>query len=250
MPLIFFCLTLVFICFSPAQAHFLEIIPEKQIISIPKNNKVDLKIAFTHPMEGGPKMEMARPASFGVQTSKGTINLLETLERDGPGFKTTYALSTPDSYVFFMTPKPYWEEGEGKYIRHHTKVVVDYLSANDWERRLDLPVEIIPVSRPYALWTGNVFQGQVLHNGKPVPHSVVEVEWRNDGSLKAPGDLYVTQEIKTDANGVFTYGLAKAGWWGFAALIETHPEDLKNPQGQNAPMEEGGLIWVHVRDMK
>jgi hypothetical protein len=28
----------------------------------------------------------------------------------------------------------------------------------------------------------------------------------------------ITQVVKADANGVFTYGVPFAGWWGFAAL--------------------------------
>ena len=28
----------------------------------------------------------------------------------------------------------------------------------------------------------------------------------------------VTQTIKADPNGIFTYAAPKAGWWGFAAL--------------------------------
>ncbi len=30
-------------------------------------------------------------------------------------------------------------------------------------------VEIIPLDKPYALWTGNVFRGVVTCKGEPVP---------------------------------------------------------------------------------
>ena len=103
--------------------------------------------------------------------------------------------------------------------------------------------------RPYGLWTGNLFQGIVKKNGTPVPFAEVEVEWRNDGTIVAPFDPYITQVIKADSNGAFSYVMPKAGWWGFAALIEGD-QKMKNPEGKEVPVEEGALIWVNTRDMK
>jgi cobalt/nickel transport protein len=48
---------------------------------------------------------------------------------------------------------------------------------------------------------------------------------------------------------VFVYGLPRAGWWGFAALIDGDTP-IRNPEGQDAGVELGGLIWVRARDMK
>jgi len=36
--------------------------------------------------------------------------------------------------------------------------------------------------------------------------------------FKAPQDSFVTMGIKADKNGVFTFALPAAGFWGFAAL--------------------------------
>jgi cobalt/nickel transport protein len=55
--------------------------------------------------------------------------------------------------------------------------------------------------------------------------------------------------IKADADGVFSYAMPRAGWWGFAALLEGD-EPMKNPQGETVPVETGGLIWVRTRDMR
>jgi cobalt/nickel transport protein len=112
-----------------------------------------------------------------------------------------------------------------------------------------LPVEIEPLVRPYGLWTGNQFRGIVRKQGKPVPFAPVEVEWVNDGSLKAPADPFVTQVIKADAAGQFAYSMPRAGWWGFAALTEGD-EPMQGPDGQPAKVEVGGLIWVKTLDMK
>jgi len=42
--------------------------------------------------------------------------------------------------------------------------------------------------------------------------------------------------------------MPRAGWWGFAALIEGD-EPMQNPEGQEVPVEQGALIWVRARDM-
>lgn len=70
-----------------------------------------------------------------------------------------------------------------------------------------------------------------------------EVEWSIDGSVKPPSDPYVTQVVRADANGVLSYAMPHAGWWGFAALLEGAPRP--GPDGK-----EGALIWVQIRDMK
>ena len=58
----------------------------------------------------------------------------------------------------------------------------------------------------------------------------------------------VTQTIKADGNGVFTYAVPKAGWWGFAAL-NTSDEKLKH-DGEEKDIEIGAVIWVEFHDWK
>ena len=47
------------------------------------------------------------------------------------------------------------------------------------------------------------------------PGADVEVELYNkDKKYEAPNEYMVTQVVKADANGVFTYAVPFAGWWG------------------------------------
>jgi cobalt/nickel transport protein len=46
--------------------------------------------------------------------------------------------------------------------------------------------------------------------------------------------------IKADANGVFSYVMPKAGWWGFAALLEGD-DTMKNPEGEEVGVELGAI---------
>jgi len=113
-----------------------------------------------------------------------------------------------------------------------------------------LKTEIIPLSKPFGLYAGNVFQGIVKLDQKPVPYAEVEVEYYNeDGKAKAPTDYMVTQTVKADKNGVFTYAVPKAGWWGFAALNEADYE-LKLKSGEKKGVELGAVIWVKFHDWK
>ena len=238
---------------AAAFAHFQELIPSADIVGEGGPLAVTLDLTFTHPMEGGPVMEMAAPARFGVAGEEGVTDLkgaLKAVKKDGKtAYSVSHSFSAPGDYVFFVEPAPYWEPAEGKQIVHYTKVVADVGAGEGWDRMVGLPVEIEPLVRPYGLWTGNLFRGVVRKNGKPVPFAEIEVEWRNDGSVKAPSDPFVTQVIKADASGQFAYALPRAGWWGFAALIDGD-KPMKGPDGKPVPVELGALMWVKAVDMK
>jgi cobalt/nickel transport protein len=237
---------------GPSHGHFQEIIPS--LDSADAGGPVSLDMTFTHPMDRGPVMEMVRPKRVGVKSEAGTEDLTARIERraiDGKSAWTlNYDLKKPGGHIFFVEPQPYWEPAEGKFIIHYSKVVVDaFESGEGWDAMVGFPVEIEPLARPYGVWAGNIFRGVVRRNGKPVPFAEVEVEWRNDGSLKPPSSAFSTQVIKADANGVFAYAMPRAGWWGFAALLEAD-KPMKSPDGKTVPVELGALIWVRAVDMK
>jgi len=239
---------------AAAEAHFLVLLPSADVVEEPGSRSVELAIEFTHPMEGGPAMEMGPPRRFGVLVDGKSYDLLGELVPRDVGGKTAYTASArllrPGDHVFFIEPAPYWEPAERKMIIHSTKVVVDFLGAETgWDAMVGFPVEIEPLVRPYGLWTGNTFRGIVKREGRPVPFATVEVEYFNpDGRVRLPNDAFVTQVIKTDAQGVFSYSMPRAGWWGFAALVDGN-EKMTAPDGLPVDVELGGLIWVKTVDM-
>lgn len=245
---------LVLTSISAAQAHFQEILPSTDIVEQGTGGKVTIALVFTHPMERGPTMPMARPDRFGIKTDGKITDLTSQLQAkpvDGKdAWEATYEIKAPGDYVFFVEPKPYWEPGEQKMIVHYAKVVVDGFGAGEgWDAMVGLPVEVRPLVRPYGVWTGNVFRGVVEKAGKPVPFAEIEVEWVNDGSVTPPSDAFITQVITADASGTFAYAMPRAGWWGFAALVEGE-KAMKNPDGKDVPVELGGLMWVRAVDMQ
>ena len=58
----------------------------------------------------------------------------------------------------------------------------------------------------------------------------------------------VTQTIKADQNGVFTYATPRAGWWGFSAL---NTADYKlEYNGEKKEVEIGAVIWVWFHEWR
>jgi len=235
-------------------AHFQVLLPSTDIVASPDHRTVSLDILFTHPMEQGPVMEMGRPRQFGVLVGAEQHDLLDTLQRrplDGKtAFTASYTVRGPGDHVFFLEPEPYWEPAERKMIVHYTKVVVDaFGDESGWDAMVGFPVEIEPLVRPYGLWTGNVFRGVVRQDGKPVPGAEIEVEYYNEGGeVGIPSPPFVTQVIKADAHGVFSYAMPRTGWWGFAALVDGDTP-MPNPHGEMVDVELGALMWVHATNM-
>ena len=155
-----------------------------------------------------------------------------------------YKINRPSVYAFYMEPKPYWEPAEDCFIVHYTKTIVAAFGDEaGWDEPLGIKTEIVPLTRPFGLYAGNTFQGIVLLDGQPVPGSEVEVEYYNkDQKTMAPNNYMVTQVIKADKNGVFTYTAPKEGWWGFAAL-NTSGKKIKY-KGQDKEVELGAVLWV------
>lgn len=245
------CLATVLGLAAPSFAHFQQIIPSTDVL--PVGGPVTVNLSFTHPFDGGPVMEMKKPVRLGVVAGGRETDLIGQIAEKPVGgqnsWTVTHNLAEPGAAIFFVEPQPYWEPAENKYIVHYSKVIVDsYASGDGWDALVGLPLEIQPLTRPTGLWTGNLFSGVVLKNGAPVPFAEVEVEFINDGSIAAPNDAFITQVLKADVNGSFSYAMPRAGWWGFAALTEADTKRA-SPDGSQVSVEEGALIWIKATDM-
>lgn len=231
-----------------SEAHFGMVLPESAIIT-QENRQTDLTLSFAHPFENI-GMDLKRPEKFFVSVGGKTTDLSSTLKpevfMDRKGWKTSYSFARPGVYQFVMVPTPYWEPTEDLSIIHYTKTIIPaYGDDVGWDQPLGLPTEIVPLLRPFGNYEGNSFTGKVLLNGEPVGGAEVEVELYNEsGTLKAPSDYHITQVVKADANGVFTFTCPLPGWWGFAALSEA-AYTVKDPDGNEKGVELGAVLWVY-----
>lgn len=248
----------------PALAHFQMIYTPEAAME--KGGKLDLKMVFTHPFDAGHTMDMGAPQDFFMIHKGEKTDLKDTLKpvtwtsltNSGQAYEATVKARKMGDYVFCLVPEPYFEGEEDIYIQQLTKVVVNNAGLpTDWDAPTGLEAEILPLDKPYALWTGNVFRGVVMANGKPVPDAEVEVEFLNHPPVPgknefqkqalatAPQDAFVTMGIKADANGQFSFGIPKAGWWGFAALGAGPQTEYKGKE-----LSQDAVIWVKAVDMK
>lgn len=234
---------------SSVFAHFGMVIPSRNMMT-QKQRTVDLAVSFSHPFElvG---MDMQKPAKFYVvKDGKVTdllANLTETTIMDHKGWKSSYRVGRPGVYQFVMEPVPYWEPAEDLSIIHYTKTIVAAYGGDvGWDEPVGLPTEIVPLLRPFGNYAGNSFTGQVLIQGKPAGNIEVEVELYNeDDQLQAASDYHITQVIKTDVDGVFSFSCPRVGWWGFSALTEAD-YTLKNPKGEEKGVELGAVLWLRM----
>lgn len=247
-------LTIVFLMISGNSfAHFGMIIPSDSMVMQGDARDISLTVSFSHPFEMV-GMDMEKPAKFELTLNGKKTDLLpalkETKVMGRKAWETKYKINRPGVYWFNMEPKPYWEPAEDCYIIHYTKTVVAAFGADTgWDEPLGIKTEIVPLTRPFGLYAGNVFQGIVLVDGKPVPGSEVEIEYYNkDKKVEAPNDYFVTQVVKADKNGVFTYAVPKAGWWGFAGL-NTSDKKIKH-DGEDKDVEIGAILWIEFKEMK
>ena len=249
---------------TSASAHFQMIYTPESALE--KAAAIDLKLVFTHPFEAGHTMDMGQPEQFFVVRKGQKKDLLSTLKpinwksltNSGAAYESSYKLRGMGDNAFCLVPSPYYEAEEEVYIQQITKMVVNTAGfPTDWDSEIGLPAEIVPLDKPYALWTGNVFRGVVKSGGKPVPYAEIEVEYMNHQPLmdknafaekaqvEAPQDAFVTMTIKSNINGEFSFGIPKSGWWGFCALGVGPAKEHKGKE-----LSQDAVIWVQARDMK
>ncbi len=240
-----------------AHAHFQLLYTPEAMLESPA--EIDLKLVFGHPMENGYAMDMGEPVEFFVQFKDQKTDLKPTLEpitwkgadNDAKAFTTRYKVQRNGDYIFVLTPAPYYEEGEDIYIQQITK---SYLNKGamptNWNEPLGLPTEIVPLNKPYQVFAGGTFSGQLLSEGNPVPGAECEIEYINTDidmtgnafgkttKSEAPASAIVTI---TDANGFFTFGVPTPGVWGFACLGSGPAK-----QHEGKELSQDAVIWINA----
>ncbi len=236
---------------SSAFAHFGMVIPSHEVVAEKQDATVHLQLSFAHPMEAT-GMNLTSPKAFLVAKDGEKTDLKKELKPsslfDKKAWEIDYQITRPGLYQFVMEPEPYWEPAEDCFIIHYTKTYVSAFGEEEgWEKPLGLKTEIVPLTRPFANYAGNIFRGQVLLDGKPVANTTVEVEYYNkDKKYQAPNEAFITQVVATDANGIFSYAIPFAGWWGFAALNTA--EEKMDHNGEAKDIELGAVLWTQFTD--
>lgn len=243
-----------------ALAHFqLIYTPE---ININKSGDVPLKLIFWHPMENGHVMKMEQPQEFYSVFRGQKTDLSSSLkpftfkgrENSNEAYEGSVNLKRNGDYALVVVPTPYYEENEDIYIQQISKTYINKGDIpSDWNTPLGLKTEIVPLNKPYGVLAGSTFSGVVLADGKPVPYTEIEIEYlvaepnmasnsvSSDKTASIPGGALA---ISTDHEGRFTFGIPKAGFWGFAALGSGPDKEHKGKE-----LSQDAILWIKAHEM-
>lgn len=244
-----------------AHAHFqLVYTPE---VRLENPATLPMKLVFWHPMENGHTMDMGKPEAFFVvhkDTKTDLMPLLKPItfkgkDNSAKAFEANVQVRRNGDYIFVLQPAPYFEKEEDIYIQQITKSFVNKAGIpTGWNEPVGLPTEIVPLNKPTNVLVGSTFSGKVLSNGKPVAGAEIEIEY-----MAAPPNVKTNAPVSgasagakggslvaiTDDQGVFTFGIPKAGFWGFAALGSGPAKEYKGKE-----LSQDAVIWIRADAME
>jgi len=245
---------------GPASAHFqLVYSPEA---NIDRPGEIPLELIFWHPMDAGHAMNMAMPEELFYVFRGERNDLMESVsqttfrsgESEATSFEATLPVRRNGDYIVALVPAPYYEEAEDIFIQQITKVFFNKGGLpTGWNEPVGLPTEIVPMNKPTNVIVGSTFTGQLMAEGEPVAGAEVEIEFmaaEPDVATNSAGEPSVSDPAGggivavTDANGVFTFGIPRAGYWGFAAL-GSGPD--KEHEGKE--LSQDAVIWVRAYEL-
>jgi uncharacterized GH25 family protein len=240
---------------NAVEAHYSMLFP--QVASARSGQAVTILFQWGHPFEHQ-LSSAASPRLLTVLTPSGKrIDLTKTLEEaavpgpDGKKIRAFQCRFTPEErgdFVFVLHGSPIWMEENREFFLDTVQVVLHVQTQKGWDASLGKGMEMTPLTRPYGLQPGMVFQARVLAEGKALAGTLVEVE-RYNPSLPAslPPDEHITRTAKTDPRGVLTASLMEPGWWGLTAA---RINGTKEHDGKSFPIRERVTLWVFVDDPK
>jgi cobalt/nickel transport protein len=240
---------------APALAHFNMLLP--QTASAKKGEAVTFLYQWGHPFEHQ-LFDAPRPESVSALAPDGQrTDLLKTLEKTTvPGGEgknvTAYRFSfTPEArgdYVFVLKTPPIWMEEGGEFFQDTVKVVLHVQAQKGWDALTGESFEIDPLTRPYGLQPGMVFQARLESRFVMSPARLagpVEFERFNPEPPKhLPPDEQVTRTAWPDKNGVVTGTLTDAGWWCLTAARKANK--TREHDGKERPVLERTTLWIYV----
>lgn len=241
---------------APAAAHNSILLLSTP--SAKKGEPVTLLFLWGHPFERQ-FFDAEKPVLFSVRTPSGKIiaGLAGQLEkralpaggdRKATAFRFVFTPEERGDYLFFLQAQPMWLKEEEKFYQDRVHVILHVAAQVGWDKPAEPSTHysVNPLTRPYGLLPGSVFQAEVTEGsrGKPVPNALVEVErYSAKTPASLPAEEFVTRTVKTGPNGVFTTDLPDAGWWVFTTGFE---DGTLSHMNKKYPLYRRTLLWVFV----
>ena len=245
---------------APALAHFHTYWPQVEGCYGKPGEVVTWKYFWGHPFEMivydalPPKFFMVTP-----QGKKDKVTMKEiTLQDQASGkarkaFEVEYKPAGPGDYYLCLESPPYFIPEEKVFWQDFVKEPWHVMAEKGWDRTVGLPIEIIPLTRPYGWPAGSVFKGKAVAKKRALTRTTVEIEKFNGFYVpqdKLPKDRLgeenaplITRTTKTDRQGYFVCTLDSPGWW---ILSVSAPGGKKVHERKTYPLEMRGYLWVYV----
>jgi len=212
---------------STVYAHFGIVLPTKWMANL--GEKIKFYFFFGHAFEHEIlPVKYVKIISAYIVDPDGIRHKVELRPYNSTFFVGEFTCEKDGDYIIAVEAVA--KHGGGYCIAFSKAIVHCGVVEKGWNRTVGLPVEIVPLTRPYGLEFVAPITGIVLKNGKPLKY--VRIEWEPyhgyhpakllswlEKTFPYP-DAYLTKATLTDPNGEFTVVIPYPGVWVIAAVIE------------------------------
>jgi len=244
----------------PAKAHFQVYWPQQEGCYAKQGELVTWKHFWGHPFEM--LISDAQPPKFFIFTPKKKEEDLTAQEitlkdqesgQDRKAFEVEYKPSAPGDYYLCLESPLYFIPEDEEFCQDYVKEPLHVEATGGWDQSVGLPVEIIPLTRPYGWPAGSVFEGVALGKNKALTGAAVSIEKFNGFFIprdRLPKDRLgqensplITRVTKTNRMGYFICTLDSPGWW---LISVSAPGGRKVHERKSYPVKMRGGLWVYV----
>jgi cobalt/nickel transport protein len=250
-PLLFVALVLG--AHSALAAPYTFLTPAASIVPAGEAQSVGLRLGTFDPLTRRP-VATAKPARLASQHLGEQSDLLGSLKPaadagaappEPAAWAAELPLRRPGDYTVFSESAPHWDAEADSFVVLFTKSCINFQPLEEgWDEPVGQELEIVPLSRPYGLWRGNLFSGQVLLKGEPAAYVEVTATRLGDPAAQLPP--YLVQKVRADGNGIFHFALPRGGSWGVVAWSEA--DWTLHRDGDDKPVLLGAGIWLDIRE--
>jgi cobalt/nickel transport protein len=242
-------LTAVLLAAPLVRAHYPMLIVDKPFLAAGDPVTIDFTIGHPYvndrfPAERPTRVRVFTPVT-GPQdlTARVTTETVTFQDQQLQSHRLTYTPRRTGDYVFSWELRLFTEPPRRQVIDFAKVIVHVGEDQIGWWHKVGTPIEIVPLTRPYAIKVGDTFRGQVFEGRGPMMGGVVEGETYTDVMpYPAPELAFTRRAERTDPNGVFSMTLDRAGWWLLSVATDGGPGE----QGGLEHPAQRAVLWVFV----
>lgn len=247
---------------APALAHYQVFWPQFEGCYAKPGEVVTWQYFWGHPFDMFIDDAAAEPPKFFIFTPEKKKENLEPREitlkdpasgKDRRAFTVEYKPPGLGDYYLCLKSPAYFIPSEKEFWQDYVKEPLHVMAERGWYDAVGLPIEIIPITRPYGWPADSVFKGQALAKRRPLTRATVEIEKFNGffvprdqlprDRLGEENSPLITRITKTDRMGYFLCTLDSPGWW---IISVSAPGGRKTHEGKRYPLKMRGALWIYV----